>query len=120
VEISVLRGVGWVPPKRADFGAMAPAQKHLKSRWGTKNNQFGAIFIELGDTKKCCSFSGLELVPKSRKKLIGALSCMLKRPKCIQTFWDHPKKFPFVEKYKDCTICAILKEKNLFWGIPRG
>ena len=39
-----------------------------------KNNPFGAIFIEFGDTKTCCSFSGLELVPKSRKKLIGALS----------------------------------------------
>ena len=32
VEISVLRGVGWVPPKSADFGPTAPAQKHLKSR----------------------------------------------------------------------------------------
>jgi len=39
-----------------------------------KNNPFGAIFIEFDDTKKCCTFSGLELVPKSRKKLIGALS----------------------------------------------
>ena len=27
----------------------------------TKNNQFGAIVIEFGDTKKCCTFSGLEL-----------------------------------------------------------
>ena len=25
VEISVLRGVGWVPQKSADFGATAPA-----------------------------------------------------------------------------------------------
>ena len=49
-----------------------------------KNNQFGAILIEFGDTKKCCTFSGLELVPKSRRKLIGALSCMHKAPKCIK------------------------------------
>ena len=33
-----------------------------------KNNQFGAIFIECDDTKKCYTFSGFELVPKSRKK----------------------------------------------------
>ena len=46
-------------------------------------------------------FSALELVPKSRKKLIGALSCMHKGPKCIQTLWDYPKKIPFVEKYKE-------------------
>ena len=36
-----------------------------------KNIPFGTIFIEFGDTKKCCTFSGLELAPKSRKKLIG-------------------------------------------------
>ena len=85
-----------------------------------KNNQFGAIFIEFGDTKKCYTFSGLGLVPKSSKKLIGGLSCMHKGQKCIQTLWDHQKKIPFVEKYKECAICAIFREKNPFWGIPRG
>jgi len=85
-----------------------------------KNNQFGAIFIELGDTKKCCSFLGLELVPKRRKRLIGALSSMHKGPKGIQTLRDHQKKIPFVEKYKECAICAIPREKTPFWGIPRG
>jgi len=85
-----------------------------------KNNQFGASFKEFGDTKKCCTFSGLELVQKRRKKLIGALSCMHKGPKCIQTLWDHPKKILFPEKYKECAICGILREKNAFWGIPRG
>ena len=85
-----------------------------------KNNPFGAIFIEFGDTKKCCTFSGLELTPKSRKKLIGALSCMHKGPKCIQTLWDHPQKIPFVHKYKESAICAILRGKTSFWGIPRG
>ena len=81
-----------------------------------KNNQFGAIFIEFGDSKKCCTFLGLELVPKTRKKLIGALTCIHKDPKCIPTLWDHHKKIPFVEKYKECTICAILKEKNPILG----
>ena len=78
-----------------------------------KNNPFG-------DTKKRCTFSGLELVPKSRKELIGALSCMHKGPKCIQTLWDHQKKIPFVENYKERAICAILREKTPLWGIPRG
>ena len=77
-----------------------------------KNNPFGDIFIEFGNTKKCCTFSGLELVPKSRKKLIGALSCMQKGPKCIQILWEHQKKIPFVLNYKECAICAILREKN--------
>ena len=85
-----------------------------------KNIPFGTIFIEFGDTKKSCTFSGLELAPKSRKKLIGALSCMHKSPKCIQSLWDHPKKIPFVQKHKESAICAILREKTPFWGIPRG
>jgi len=63
-----------------------------------KNNPFGDIFKEFGDTKKCCTFSGLELVKKSRKKLIGALSCMHKGPKCIQTLLEHQKKNSFCFK----------------------
>ena len=85
-----------------------------------KSNPFGAIFIEFGDTKKCCPFSGLELVPKSRKKLIGALSCMHKGPKCIQTLWLCQKKVPFVDDYKECAICAILKKETPLWSHPRG
>ena len=85
-----------------------------------KNNALGAIFIEFDDTKKCCTFSGLELVPKSRKKLIAALSCMRKGPKCIQTLWDHPKKIPFVQKYKEIATREILRDKTPFWSIPRG
>ena len=38
VGISVLRGVGWVPQKSADFGATAPAQKHPRSRCGTQKH----------------------------------------------------------------------------------
>ena len=83
-----------------------------------KNNQLGAIFIEFGDTKKCYTFSGLQLLPKSRKKLIGALSCMHKGPKCIQTLCDHQKKIPVVENYKVCAISAILREKTTFGAYP--
>ena len=85
-----------------------------------KNIPFGTIFIEFGDTKKCCTFSGLELAPKSRKKLIGALSCMHKGPKCIQSLWDHPKKIPCVQKHKEGGICAILRGKTPFLAFPEG
>ena len=79
-----------------------------------KNIPFGTIFIEFGDTKKCCTFSGLELAPKSRKKSICALSCMHKGPKCIQSLRDHGEKIPFVLKNKEGAICAILREKTPF------
>jgi len=83
-----------------------------------KNNPFGAIFLAFGDTKKCCTFSGLELAPKSRKKLIAALSCMHKGPKCIQSLSNNPKKILFVQKYKEIAICAILREKTHFEAFP--
>ena len=79
-----------------------------------KNNAFGAIFIEFGDTKKCCTFSGLKLVPKSRKKLIAALSCMRKGPKCIQTLWDHPKKFLLWKSTKKSRYVRSLGKKPHF------
>ena len=85
-----------------------------------KNIAFGTIFIEFGDPKKCCTFSGLDLAPKSIKKLIGALSCMHKGPKCIQSLWDHPKKIPFEQKHKEGAICAILREKTTFLTFPEG
>ena len=83
-----------------------------------KNIPFGTIFIEFGDTKKSCTFSGLELAPKSRKKLIGALSCMHKGPKCIESLWKHPKKIAFLQKHKEGAICAILREKTPFLAFP--
>ena len=84
-----------------------------------KNIPFGTIFLEFGDTKECCTFSGLELAPKSRKKLIGALSCMHKGPKCIQSLWDHPKKIPFVQKPKKVRYVRSLGKNTHFWPSQR-
>ena len=53
---------------------------------------------------------------QSLKKLTGALSCMHKGPKCIQSLWEHPKKIPFVQKHKESAICAILREKKTILG----
>ena len=118
MEISVLRGVGWVPQKVLVLVQRPQHKSTLDPVAAPKNIPFGTIFIEFGDTKKCCTFSGLELAPKSRKKLIGALSCMHKGPKCIQSLWDHPKKIPFVQKHKEGAICAILREKTPFLAFP--
>ena len=43
---------------------------------------------------------------------------MHKGQKCMQTLWDRPKKIPFVEKYKECAICAILREQIHFGAYP--
>ena len=84
-----------------------------------KNIPFGTIFIEFGDTKKCCTFSGLELAPKSRKNLIGALSCMHKGPKCIQSLGTIRKKFLLCKGTKKVRYVRSLGKKPHFWPSQR-
>ena len=85
----------------------------------TKNIPYGTIFIAFGNTKKCCTFSGLKLAPKSRKKLIGALSYMHRGPKCIQSLWDHPKKFLLCKSTKKAPYVRSLGKKPHFWPSQR-
>ena len=107
------------PSKKCWIWCNGPSTKALQIPLRhQKTFHLALFFIEFGDTKGCCTFSGLELAPKSRKKLIGALSCMHKGPKCIQSLLDHPKKIPFVQKHKEGAICAILCEKTLFLAFP--
>ena len=94
------------PSKKVLILVQRPQHKSTPVPVGApKNNQFGAIFIEFGDTKKCYTFSGPELVPKSRKKLIGALSCMHKGPKCIQTLCTIRKKVLLLKSTKNAHMC---------------
>ena len=48
------------------------------------------------------------------KKLIRGVSCIHKGQKCIQILWGIRIKSPFLKTYKECTICAILRENTLF------
>ena len=83
-----------------------------------KNIPFGTIFIEFGDTKKCCTFSGLELAPKSRKKLIGALSCMHKGPNAFNPFGTIGKKFLLCKSTKKVRYVRSLGKKTPFLAFP--
>ena len=87
------------------------------------------------------------LGPSQRlKKLTGALSCVHKAPKCIQSLWDHPKTTPFVQNTKKAryvrslgknpilghskrlkkvllstqSVCARLRTLPIIMQIPRG
>ena len=94
------------PSKKCWFWCNGPSTKAPQIPLRHQKTFHLALFLSnLAILKKCCTFSGLELAPKSRKKLIGALSCMHKGPKCIQSLWDHPKKIPFVQKHKEGAIC---------------
>ena len=84
-----------------------------------KNIPFGTIFIEFGDTKKCCTFSGLELAPKSRKKLIGSLSCMHKGPNAFNPSGTIRKKFLLSKSTKRVRYVRSLGKKPHFWPSQR-
>ena len=84
-----------------------------------KNNQVGTIFIEFGDTKKCCTFSGLELVPKSSKKLIGGLSCMHKGQKCIQILWAIRKQLLLLKRTKNAPYVRCLGKNPILGHTQR-
>ena len=84
-----------------------------------KNIPFGTIFIEFGDTKKCCTFSGLELAPKSRKKLIGALSCMHKGlPNAFNPSGTIRKKILLCKSTKKARYVRSLGKKTPFLAFP--
>ena len=121
--------------KKPHFGAFPEAQKGVviyaiclrKAAHSPNNNANPSGLSEKKvycvESLRFCRSGGKNpiLGPSQRlKKLTGALSCMHKAPKCIQSLWDHPKKIPIVQKHKEGPICAILREKTPFWGIPRG
>ena len=85
-----------------------------------KNNPFGAIFIEFGDTKKCCTFSGLEFSHERQEKANWRSPLHAQRSKMHSNPLGPSEKLRFVKNYKECAICAILREKTPFWSIPRG
>ena len=45
------------------------------------------------------------------KKLTGALSCVHKAPKCIQSLWDHPKQFLLCKNTKKARYVRSLGKK---------
>ena len=83
-----------------------------------KNIPFGTIFIEFGDTKKCCTFSGLELAPKKQKKANWRSQLHAQRSQMHSIPLGPSEKIPFVQKHKEGAICAILREKTPFLAFP--
>ena len=101
------RGGGGVPSKKCSFWCNGPSIKALKIPLGHQKKSFWRYFYRIWRYSKIQHFWAARISPK---KLIGGLSYMDKAQKCIQTLWDHSKKIPFVENYKECAICAILRE----------
>ena len=58
-----------------------------------KNIPSGTIFIEFGDTKKCCTFSGLELAQKAEKSKLALSAGCRRVQNAFNPFGTIPKKF---------------------------
>ena len=111
--------MGWVPQKVLVL-VQRPQHKSTPDPVAApKNIPFGTIFIDFGDTKKCCTFSGLELAPKSRKKLIGALSCMQKVPNAFNPSGTIRKKFLLCRSTRKARYVRSLGKKPHFWPSQR-
>ena len=123
-----MRSLGKIP----HFGAFPEAKKGVvncprlrkAAHWHNNNtNPLGLSEkkVYCVESLRFCRKGGknLNLGPSQRlKKLTGALSCMHKAPKCIQSLWDHPKTIAFAQKSKEGAICAILRENPHFGAFP--
>ena len=134
------------PSKKCWFWCNGPSTKAPQIPLRHQRTLNLALFLSnLAILKSAALFQGLKLAPKSRQKLIGALSCMHKDPKCIQSLWDHPKKFLLCKSTKKARYvrslgknpilgrsqklkkvlltaqgCAMLRTGPIIMQIPRG
>ena len=84
-----------------------------------KNIPFGTIFIEFGDTKKCFTFSGLELAPKSRKSELAPSAACTKVPNAFNPSGTIRKKFRLCKSTKKARYVRYLGKKPHFWPSQR-
>jgi len=83
-----------------------------------KNYPFGAIFIEFGHAKKCCTFSGLELVPKSRKSQLALSAVYTKVQNIFKPFGTIRKKFLLCKSTKKSRYVRTLGKRTHFEAFP--
>ena len=83
-----------------------------------KNIPFGTIYIEFGDTKRCCTFSGLELAPKSRKSQLALSAACTKVPNAFNPFGTIRKKFLLCKRTKKARYVRSLGKKPHFGAFP--
>ena len=107
------------PSKKCWFWCNGPSTKAPEIPLRHQKTFHLALFLSnLAILRSAALFQGLKLVPKSRKKPIGALSCMHKGPKCIQSLWDHPKKFLLCKRTRKARYVRSLGKKPHFGAFP--
>jgi len=108
---------GVVPSKKCSFWCNGPSIKAPQIPLGHQKKLFWRYFYRIWRYSKMQHFLGASISPK---KWTGGLSCMCKGQKCIQTLWDHQKKFVLLKTTKNARYVQSLGKRNSFWGIHRG
>ena len=124
------------PSKKCWFWGNGPSTKAPQIPLRHQKTFHLALFLSnLAILKSAALFQGLNWPPKAEKKLIGALSCMHKGPKCIQSLWDYPKKFLLCKSTKKAryvrslgknpiftyrAFFVLLHKRNFFRMVPEG
>ena len=103
--------VGRVPSKKCSFWSDDPTIKALQIPLGHQKHHFGAIFIEFGDTKKCQTVSGVELVPK--RELAVSAACA-KAKNAFKAFETIRKKLLLLKTTKNARYLRSLEIKPHF------
>ena len=118
--------------KKPHFGAFPEAQKGVviyviclrKAAHSPNNN---ANPSGLSEKSLLCRKSAILSIrwknpilgPSQRlKKLTGDHSCMHKAPKCLQSLWDHPKKFLLCKNTKKARYVRSFGKKPHFGAFP--
>ena len=108
------------PSKKCWFWCNGPSTKAPQIPLRHQKTFHLALFLStLADTKKCCTFSGLELAQKVEKKLIGALSCMQKVPNAFNPSGTIRKKFLLCRSTRKARYVRSLGKKPHFWPSQR-
>ena len=79
---------------------------------------FGTIFKEFGDTKKCCSFLGLELVPNQKKGLLALSAVSTKVQNTFKPFGTIRNKFLLLKTTKNARYVQSLGKKTHLGAFP--
>jgi len=100
------------------FWFNGPSIKAPQIPLGQQKQSIWRCFIEFGGTKKCCTFSGLELVPESRKKANWRSQLHAQRSTMYSNPLGPSEKILFLENDNECAICVIHRDKPHLRAFP--
>ena len=108
------------PSRKCWFRCNGPSTKAPQIPLRHQKTFHLALFLSnLAILKSAALFQGLNYPQRAEKSQLVLSAACTKVPNEFNPFGTIRKKFLFVQKNKEGAICAILREKTPFWGIPK-